>query len=100
MAALGTSTGDVTSGGPTLPGDPLLPLSTFLLGLPGEGAFPAFLWLDLVSQYQRCAVPAMRPRSQRALAQLHRGSGLPGWWSPRSAAGVTRPMGTLAFGEV
>lgn len=96
-------------GVPLCQGTLLLPLSAFLLGLPGEGAFPAFLWSDLVSQYQRCAVPAMRPRSQRALAQLHRGSGLPGsgvvgdlgghpgrqqeWW-------VTRPMGTLAFGEV
>lgn len=97
VAALGTSTGDVISGGPTLPGDPLLPLSAFLLGLPGEGAFPAFLWSDLVSQYQRCAVPAMRPRSQRALAQLHRGSGLPGWWSPRSAAGV---VGDKADGDI
>lgn len=58
----------------------------FLLGLPGEGAFPA--WSDLVSQCQLCAVPAMCPTSQRALAHPHRGSGLPGCWLPRSAAGV------------
>lgn len=53
--------------------------------LPGEGAFPAFLWSDLVSQCQLCAVPAVCPRSQRALAHLHRGSGLV---VPRSGAGV------------
>lgn len=66
----------------------------FLLGLPGEGAFPAFPWSDLVSQCQQCAVPAVCPRSQRALAHPHRGSGLPGWCLPRLAAGVVGDKGS------
>lgn len=33
MAALGTSTGDVISGGPTLPGDPLAPTERLLARL-------------------------------------------------------------------
>lgn len=37
------------------------------------------------------------PCTPGALAQLHRGSGLPGWWSPRSAAGV---VGGKADGDI
>lgn len=74
----------------------------FLLILPEEGAFPAFPWSDLVSQCLQCAVPALCPRGQRALAHPHRGSGLPGCWLPsrQQEWWVTKPMGELAFGEV
>lgn len=76
---------------------PSAPKRTFLLVLPGEGAFPAFPWSDLVSQCPQCAVPAMCPRSQRALAHPRRGSGLPGCWLPRLAAGV---VGDRANGDI